>query len=191
MELNGRLPHYSANKFERRHTTVKHIARNTCSCINLPYTIGIAYQLQTCYLREMYSGCKIDIDWGSIKLADGSKKVCAMFDLHGVSIVTSEHKNVIINNVEVTDGTVLFNGHDCNGEPKFVKVRKIYRADDEVIFHGSDLRFINFNKRYHAYEVVDKSEPDTVLKYLDNAELLTCVYVTIDKRWYVATKYDV
>ncbi|KAJ8685996.1 hypothetical protein QAD02_021789 [Eretmocerus hayati] len=86
--------------------------------------------------------------------------------------------------------TSLFNGHDCNGEPKFVKVRKIYRANDEVIFHGSDLRFIVFNERYHAYEVVDKSEPDTVLKYLDNAELLTCVYVTIDKRWYVATKYD-
>ncbi|KAJ8677962.1 hypothetical protein QAD02_013749 [Eretmocerus hayati] len=191
MRDNGPLTHFWGMKFERKNSELKRYANSSSSSVNLPYTIAIQCALQLCYMREMYKGCGVDIKLGQVDNHDASAEVRRIMPLLDESTISVCHRSVEIEGNNLSEGTVLFIGVDDSfGEPEFGKVQRIYKVGDEIMLHLSSLPSVCFEPIYHAYEVRDNNIADTIMNLRDIYEILPCVYIEKECKWYVAMRFD-
>lgn len=186
MLMFGPLIHFLGMFGERKNRYLKNIAVSTTSRRNLPLTVAIKNQLNQCYINHFSSKAGISVVLGPLILQNDKE----IGKFHASIKVASSYKYVIINEKKLGPGTVIINDIDDNG-PHFVKIKKIFMFEQDILFLLCKIDKIYYNNKYRAYKVLIDDNKIDICSINSMIKYDVCLLVKKDCEMYVTMRYEV
>ena len=191
MILNGPVIHYATNKFERKNKKLKETAVGVTSTMNLPLTITIKHQLQSCYAMKFSPPIQQDTILGLVldKNVQINELKILFLTMSDDALVTI-FKNIDILGKTFSAGTIFVTNIDQTG-PCFGKLKRIFSYENCVYLQAEQFETLYFNHYYYAYNVMSNvDKPDVIINIDAILRTSPCIYVHKNQEEFIASRYD-
>jgi hypothetical protein len=147
IQESGPPKHFSALRFESKHSELKTISSSIKSRINLPKSIATRYQLKLSNRFLKQTGIRSIETYSKLKLIKNDKFFCA--NSYEVLRYSNHGKTYYINSIICIEKGDIW--------PKFAKIKRIV-VKPKLIFFVKQINILYFDEHFLAFLVVDNSE---------------------------------
>lgn len=152
MRDNGPVVHFWSMATESKHRLAKKVAAGTSSFKDLPYTVGIKYQISLCVNKEKFKGVENDYELGLQN--NNAKNELFIIQQHLENVTSSKmYKHITILGHKFKEGTIFFYNFNEFGDPVFAKLKNIVEFNNNLYFYAKPFDTLYFNENYHSHVV--------------------------------------
>lgn len=189
MKNNGPLVHFWAMSTERKHRFARKVALGTSSSRDLPWTIGVKYQLSLSRRNQTFKYDEKDYELGPIVNDNVLSFHIKQFHEEIRSITL--FKYITMFGHKFCADTIFIHGFDSNDLPTFLRLKAIVEINSELFFFACFLTTKRFVQTYHAYEISKNSTSYNLIKLDEIERKPPCLlYKKSENKYYVACRYD-
>ncbi|KAJ8676810.1 hypothetical protein QAD02_012597 [Eretmocerus hayati] len=186
---NGPLINSWAMPFERKNKELKEVADATKCNKNLPLTIAINNQLNSCYMLEFCEGVKSDYEKGSVLLTAVDRDTRAYFAgvEGGESVQQISHVQIL--GKRFSEKTIFLADITDDGEPYFGEIEGVFDVSGKVYVVSSMLETLYFYDHCHAYRMSGKVLEKRIIHIDDVPRMDPMLRVECNTGFYLSCRY--